>query len=104
MRLPDGFTLEQAMAIGTAGYTASLCVEALGKWGNIEAGKGEVLVTGAAGGVGSVAIALLARRGYSVTASTGRPDTCDYLRELGASAFVERRELQEKGATWIWTN
>ncbi|RYE62537.1 MAG: oxidoreductase, partial [Rhizobiaceae bacterium] len=83
--LPDAFTMEQAMAIGTAGYTAALCVDALEKWGSIKPGAGEVLVTGAAGGVGSVAIALLAARGYVVTASTGRPETHDYLASLGAT-------------------
>ena len=97
LRLPPEFTTEQAMAIGTAGYTAALCVDALERWSRIQSGAGEVLVTGAAGGVGSVAIALLARRGYSVTASTGRPQTHDYLRRLGASAFVDRNELSAKG-------
>lgn len=96
-RLPDAFTLEQAMAIGTAGYTAALCVLALEDWGTIRKGEGEVLVTGAAGGVGSVAVALLASRGYSVTASTGRPDTHDYLKGLGATQFVDRAVLAEKG-------
>lgn len=96
-RLPDAFTLEQAMAIGTAGYTAALCVLALEDWGTIRKGEGEVLVTGAAGGVGSVAVALLASRGYSVTASTGRPDTHDYLKGLGATQFVDRAALAEKG-------
>lgn len=97
VKLPNEISLEQAMAIGTAGYTAALCVEALENWGTIQPGNGEVLVTGAAGGVGSIAIALLARRGYAVTASTGRPDTITYLRELGASAFIDRVELQQKG-------
>ncbi|MDY0014441.1 MAG: MDR family oxidoreductase [Rhodocyclaceae bacterium] len=97
VRLPDAFTLEQAMAIGTAGYTAALCVEALENWGAIKPGQGEVLVTGAAGGVGSVAIALLAARGYNVTASTGRPETHEYLKHLGASAFIDRKTLEEKG-------
>ena len=97
-RLPEGFDLVEAMAIGTAGYTAALCVDALEEWGSIRAGSGEVLVTGAAGGVGSTAIALLAARGYTVVAATGRPETHDYLRELGASAFVERAALAEKGA------
>jgi putative YhdH/YhfP family quinone oxidoreductase len=97
VRLPDAFTLEQAMAIGTAGYTASLCVEALESWGSIVPGQGEVLVTGAAGGVGSVAIALLAARGYGVTASTGRPETHDYLTRLGAKGFIDRQSLAEKG-------
>ena len=97
IRLPDAFTLQQAMAIGTAGYTAALCVDALEKWAAIKPGEGEVLVTGAAGGVGSVAIALLAARGYNVTASTGRPETHDYLSSLGASNFIDRAALQEKG-------
>lgn len=98
IRLPEAFSTEQAMAIGTAGYTAALCVDALERWGRIEPGKGEVLVTGAAGGVGSVATALLAARGFAVTASTGRPETHDYLQSLGAAAFVERETLQGKGA------
>ena len=96
--LPDAFTPLQAMAIGTAGYTAALCVDALERWGHAQpgkdSGKGQVLVTGAAGGVGSVAVSLLAKRGYNVTASTGRPDTHDYLRGLGASAFIDRASLQ----------
>ncbi len=96
-RLPDAFSLEQAMAIGTAGYTAALCVNALEDWGVIEKGGREVLVTGAAGGVGSVAVALLASRGYTVTASTGRPDTHDYLASLGATGFIDRATLAEKG-------
>jgi putative YhdH/YhfP family quinone oxidoreductase len=97
VRLPDAFSAEQAMAIGTAGYTAALCVDALERWGKITPGAGEVLVTGAAGGVGSVAIALLAKRGYLVTASTGRAETHDYLRGLGASQLIDRASLQEKG-------
>lgn len=96
-RLPSGFSAEQAMAIGTAGYTAALCVNALEDWGVIRPGAGEILVTGAAGGVGSVAVALLANRGYVVTAATGRPETHDYLTSLGAKAFVERSALSEKG-------
>lgn len=95
--LPEAFSLQQAMAIGTAGYTSALCVDALEKWGAIKPGEGEVLVTGAAGGVGSVAIALLSARGYNVTASTGRPETHDYLRSLGATNFIDRAELQQKG-------
>ncbi|MBC7314021.1 MAG: oxidoreductase, partial [Rhizobium sp.] len=98
MALPDAFTLEQVMAIGTAGYTAALCVNALEDWGVIKAGDGEVLVTGAAGGVGSVAVSLLAAKGYRVTASTGRPETHDYLASLGANAFIDRASLTEKGA------
>jgi putative YhdH/YhfP family quinone oxidoreductase len=96
-RLPEAFTPEQAMAIGTAGYTAALCVTALEDWGVIRPDGAEVLVTGAAGGVGSTAIVLLAAGGYRVTAATGRPETHDYLAGLGASAFVERAALAEKG-------
>lgn len=96
-RLPAGFTPEQAMAVGTAGYTAALCVNALEDWGAIQAGGPEVLVTGAAGGVGSTAVSLLARSGYRVTAATGRPETHDYLGALGASGFVDRAALAEKG-------
>ena len=96
-RTPDAFTAADAMAIGTAGYTAALCVDALEDWGSIKPGVGEVLVTGAAGGVGSIAIALLAKRGYNVTAATGRPETHDYLRGLGASNFIAREELSAPG-------
>ncbi|MBM7046535.1 MULTISPECIES: MDR family oxidoreductase [Rhizobium] len=95
--LPQEFSLEQAMAIGTAGYTAALCVNALEDWGTISVDDREVLVTGAAGGVGSVAVSLLASKGYKVIASTGRPETHDYLAALGASGFVERVALSEKG-------
>ncbi|GEO86169.1 MDR family oxidoreductase [Ciceribacter naphthalenivorans] len=98
MGLPKGITLEQSMAIGTAGYTAALCVNALEDWGVIKPGGGEVLVTGAAGGVGSIAVSLLAAKGYRVTASTGRPETHDYLTSLGATAFIDRASLTEKGA------
>lgn len=98
LRLPSTFTPEQAMAIGTAGYTAALCVLALENWGTIKSDTREVLVTGAAGGVGSTAIALLAKLGHKVTAATGRPDTHDYLAGLGATGFVSRAELAEKGA------
>ncbi|HQS46518.1 MAG: oxidoreductase [Rhizobiales bacterium 12-66-7] len=98
VRLPDAFSLQDAMAIGTAGYTAALCVDSLVAWGAIQPGGKEVLVTGAAGGVGSTAISLLAKAGYSVTASTGRPETHDYLAGLGASAFIDRASLAEKGA------
>jgi acrylyl-CoA reductase (NADPH) len=97
LRLPDSFSLEQAMAIGTAGYTAALCVLALEDWGAIKPDGGEVLVTGSAGGVGSIAVSLLAARGYRVTASTGRPETHAYLTGLGASNFVDRASLSEKG-------
>lgn len=94
-RLPQRFTAAQAMALGTAGYTAALCVAALEDWGVIRPGGAEVLVTGAAGGVGSTAISLLAHGGYSVTAATGRPETHEYLADLGATAFVDRATLAE---------
>lgn len=81
------FGLQDAMAVGTAGYTAALCVNALEDWGVIQPGGREVLVTGAAGGVGSTAISLLAARGYRVTAATGRPETRDYLTALGATGL-----------------
>ena len=97
VRLPEAFSLEEAMAIGTAGYTAGLCVDALEYWGRIQQRDREVLVTGAAGGVGSVAISLLAKAGYQVTAATGRPETHDYLAGLGATGFIAREELAQKG-------
>ena len=94
--LPDGIGSADAMAIGTAGYTAMLCVLALEDHDVIPE-AGPVLVTGAAGGVGSVAVALLAARGYEVHASTGRPEEADYLVGLGASEIVARAELSEAG-------
>nr|WP_315244215.1 MDR family oxidoreductase [uncultured Albidiferax sp.] len=94
--LPPAFSTRQAMAIGTAGYTAMLCVLALEKHG-IRPADGEVLVTGANGGVGSVAIALLAKLGYTVVASTGRPAEADYLRALGATSIIDRAELSTPG-------
>lgn len=97
-RQPESFTAEQAMAIGTAGYTAALSVLALEDWGVIQPGGAEVLVTGAAGGVGSTAVSLLSKAGYKVTAATGRPETHDYLAELGATGFVDREELSSAGA------
>jgi acrylyl-CoA reductase (NADPH) len=97
VRLPAAFTPEQAMAIGTAGYTSALCVDALVDFG-LSQDAGEVLVTGAAGGVGSFAVALLAAAGCDVVASTGRPETHDYLKALGARSFIDRASLQEKGA------
>jgi putative YhdH/YhfP family quinone oxidoreductase len=90
---PPGLTLSETMAVGTAGLTAMLCVLALEDAGLTPEQEGEVVVTGAAGGVGSVAVSLLARLGYRVAASTGRPDQHDYLRSLGASSIVERAEL-----------
>ncbi|MEI9811182.1 MAG: MDR family oxidoreductase [Acidobacteriota bacterium] len=90
--LPRGMTLKQAMGIGTAGFTAMQSTIALERHG-LKPGGREVLVTGAAGGVGSVAIAILANRGYKVAASTGRPEQHEYLRSLGASTIVDRAEL-----------
>jgi acrylyl-CoA reductase (NADPH) len=90
--LPAGLTPARAMAIGTAGYTAMLCVMALEDHG-VAPESGDVLVTGAAGGVGSVAIALLAKLGYRVTASTGRTAEEAYLKELGAAAVIDRSEF-----------
>ncbi|HEY7688326.1 MAG TPA: MDR family oxidoreductase [Dongiaceae bacterium] len=92
VKLPAGMTLKNAMAIGTAGFTAMLAVMALQQHG-VTPDKGLVLVTGAAGGVGSVAVALLSRLGYTVAASTGRPDTHDYLHALGAADIVDRATL-----------
>ncbi|WCN08701.1 MDR family oxidoreductase [Marinomonas mediterranea] len=92
--LPSAFTTRQAMAIGTAGYTAMLCVLELEKHG-VKPDDGEILVTGAAGGVGSVAIALLAKLGYQVMALTGRPSEADYLKSLGAQGIIDRSEMSE---------
>jgi acrylyl-CoA reductase (NADPH) len=94
--LPAGLSLRRAMAIGTAGFTAMLCVQALERHG-LRPGGREVLVTGAAGGVGSVGVALLARAGYTVVASTGRPQEAAYLKELGAAAVIDRDELTKPG-------
>ena len=90
---PEGLTLQQTMAIGTAGLTAMLCVLTLERAGVEPSAGREVLVTGAAGGVGSIAVAILARLGHNVAAATGRPETADYLRELGARTIVPRAEL-----------
>jgi len=95
-RKPDGLDLRQTMAVGTAGLTAMLCVLALEEAGVVP-GDGEVIVTGAGGGVGSVAVAVLAQLGYAVNASTGRTETHDYLRELGASTIVDRADLATAG-------
>ena len=95
IKLPEKLTTKDAMAIGTAGYTAMLSVIALEKH-NINPNKGEILVTGATGGVGSVAIAILSKLGYSVTASTGRKEYSDYLKSLGAQNIIDRKELSEK--------
>lgn len=94
--LPSAFDSRQAMIIGTAGYTAALCVEALVKHG-IKPEDGDILVTGASGGVGSIAIALLAKAGYSVTASTGKTAEEAYLKGLGAKNVIDRAALSEAG-------
>ena len=94
--LPAALSAQQAMAIGTAGYTAMLCVLALHDQG-VKPADGEVLVTGANGGVGSVAIALLAQRGYRVVASTGRPAESEYLQALGAAEVIDRAPLAAPG-------
>lgn len=94
--LPAAFTPRQAMAIGTAGYTAALCVDALVKAG-VTPDQGEVLVTGATGGVGSVAVALLKKAGFTVVGSTGKASEAAYLQQLGADSIIDRAELSEKG-------
>jgi len=93
--LPDGITTRQAMAVGTAGYTAMLCILALENHG-INPESGDILVTGAAGGVGSVAIAILSKLGYRVVAVTGRSSEGDYLTSLGASEIIDRQPFSEK--------
>lgn len=94
--LPDAFSLRDAMVIGTAGYTAMLCVLALEQQG-VRPESGDVLVTGAAGGVGSVAVALLAKLGYQVTAMTGRDTEAEYLKGLGALHILDRGEYSQAG-------
>lgn len=94
LKLPDNISNKQAMEIGTAGYTAMLCVLGL-EDSNIKPGNGDILVTGASGGVGSVAISLLSDLGYSVIASTGRLSETDYLKGLGAQSIIDRNELSE---------
>jgi len=96
IRLPAAFSARQAMAIGTAGYTAMLCVMALERHG-VRPEQGEVLVTGASGGVGSVAVALLAKLGYRVVAATGRVDEAAYLKTLGAAEIIDRATLNAPG-------
>ena len=93
--LPKGLSTKQAMAVGTAGFTSMLAVQALEDHGLAPDNEGEVLVTGAGGGLGSVAVAILAKLGYRVAAATGRESTHDWLRELGASEIVRREELSE---------
>jgi acrylyl-CoA reductase (NADPH) len=92
VRLPASFSPRDAMAIGTAGYTAMLAVMALERAG-LRPERGPIVVTGAAGGVGSVAVAILAKLGYAVVAATGRPQEADYLKGLGATEIIERKEL-----------
>ena len=94
VKLPATISARHAMAIGTAGYTSMLCVMALEKHGLTPA-AGEILVTGAAGGVGSVAVAILAKLGFNVVAATGRPREADYLKALGATTIMDRKELTE---------
>ncbi|EHK74302.1 zinc-binding alcohol dehydrogenase [Sinorhizobium meliloti CCNWSX0020] len=96
VKIPEPFSTKDAMAIGTAGYTAMLCVLAL-EHGGITPDRGDIIVTGANGGVGSIAIALLSDLGYRVVASTGRLEEADYLRELGAAEVIDRRTLSEPG-------
>ena len=94
--LPAALSAKQAMAIGTAGYTAMLCVLALEKHG-VKPADGEILVTGAGGGVGGVAIAVLAKLGFKVVASTGRPEEAEYLKTLGAAEIIDRAQLSAPG-------
>jgi acrylyl-CoA reductase (NADPH) len=94
VKLPQGLSTRQAMSIGTAGFTAMLSVMALAEQG-LQPQAGDIVVSGAAGGVGSIAVALLARRGYRVVASTGRPELQDWLRQLGAAEVLERKMLAE---------
>lgn len=96
VKLPTALTTRQAMAIGTAGYTAMLCVMALEQCG-LNPDAGEVLVTGATGGVGSVAVALLSKLGYSVVAATGKATEEPYLKQLGATSVIDRAELSSPG-------
>lgn len=96
VRVPEAFDTRQTMAIGTAGYTAMLCVMVVADHG-VQPGDGEVLVTGASGGVGSIAVMLLAARGYRVTAVTGKADAGEYLKTLGAASTIPREELSQPG-------
>jgi acrylyl-CoA reductase (NADPH) len=103
--LPSGLTTKQAMAIGTAGFSAMLALQALEDQG-LKTDEGPVLITGAAGGVGSIATTILAHAGYEVAAVTGRPEAAEYLKDLGASQIVQRSDLNEvvkrpmEAATW----
>jgi acrylyl-CoA reductase (NADPH) len=95
MHLPEGLSLRDSMIYGTAGYTAGLSVNALQRHG-VNPGGGSIVVTGATGGVGSVSVALLASLGYSVSASTGKPDAADFLKKIGASEVIERDAVNDK--------
>ena len=95
LKVPEGITTRQAMAIGTAGYTAMLCILALEDHG-VKPDAGPLLVTGASGGVGSIAVAVLAKLGYTVTASTGKMQEAAYLESLGASDMIDRKEFADK--------
>jgi len=95
--LPDGLSERDAMTIGTAGFTAALSVDVLETRGGLRPGDGPVLVTGASGGVGSIAVGILAARGYSVTASTGKPESAPWLRSLGADEVIDRSETVPSG-------
>jgi len=94
VRLPPGLTTRESMAYGTAGFTAALCVERL-LWAGVRPGQGDVLVTGATGGVGTIAVALLAREGFRVVAATGKPDQADLLRGLGAAEVIHRDAVND---------
>lgn len=100
--LPAGLTTREAMVIGTGGFTAALSVLALKKWG-IEPGNGPVLVTGATGGVGSMAVSMLAGAGFEVTASSGKPEAADFLRSLGATHVIDRSVLADDDARPLQT-
>lgn len=94
VHLPAGLTARESMAYGTAGFTAALCVERL-QWAGVRPDQGDVLVTGATGGVGTIAVALLAKEGYRVVAATGKPDQANLLRDLGASEVIHREEVND---------
>ncbi|NBP19138.1 MAG: acryloyl-CoA reductase, partial [Burkholderiaceae bacterium] len=94
--LPKAFTPKQSLAIGTAGYTAMLCIMALQRHG-LKSSNGEILVTGAAGGVGSFAISLMHQLGFTVVASSGRPEEAPYLKSLGATEVIDRASLSQPG-------
>lgn len=96
IKRPSGLTAEQAMAIGTAGYTAMLCVLGLERHG-VKPEHGEILVTGATGGVGSLAITLLSKLGYTVVATSGKPEQTEFLKNLGATEVLDRKTLSEAG-------